>query len=398
MKRLKILIVNKFLHPNGGSETYIFKIGAELKKMGHEVQYFGMEHSGRIVGNDLELYTEDMDFHSGSVLSKLSYPLKTVYSSDAKKKMLAVLRSFKPDVVHLNNFNYQLTPSVIVAVKIYEKESGKKVNIVYTAHDYQLVCPNHMMMTPDGSVCEKCAGGNFINCFKNSCIHSSRLKSLIGSAEGYFWKYKNIYSCIDTVICPTAFMESKITLNPVFSGKTKVLYNFVDEVDKIEVKKENYALFFGRYSAEKGMETIIAANDIDFICAGSGPLEEKINSCSHIKNVGFKKGAQLENLIRKAACSVYPSIWYENCPFSVMESISYGTPVVGADIGGIPELIDNGKTGLLFEPGNVADFSDKVNSIIKNKQLASEMSTNCYDKKFTSLSQYCDELLCVYER
>lgn len=398
MKRLKILIVNKFLHPNGGSETYIFKIGAELKKMGHEVQYFGMEHSGRIVGNDLELYTEDMDFHSGSVLSKLSYPLKTVYSADAKKKMLAVLRSFQPDVVHLNNFNYQLTPSVIVAVKIYEKESGKKVNIVYTAHDYQLVCPNHMMMTPDGSVCEKCAGGNFINCFKNSCIHSSRLKSLIGSAEGYFWKYKNIYSCIDTVICPTAFMESKITLNPVFSGKTKVLYNFVDEVDKIEVKKENYALFFGRYSAEKGMETIIAANDIDFICAGSGPLEEKINSCSHIKNVGFKKGAQLENLIRKAACSVYPSIWYENCPFSVMESISYGTPVVGADIGGIPELIDNGKTGLLFEPGNVADFSDKVNSIIKNKQLASEMSTNCYDKKFTSLSQYCDELLCVYER
>lgn len=395
---MKILIVNKFLHPNGGSETYIFKIGAELKKMGHEVQYFGMEHSGRIVGNDLELYTEDMDFHSGSVLSKLSYPLKTVYSADAKKKMLAVLRSFKPDVVHLNNFNYQLTPSVIVAVKIYEKESGKKVNIVYTAHDYQLVCPNHMMMTPDGSVCEKCAGGNFINCFKNSCIHSSRLKSLIGSAEGYFWKYKNIYSCIDTVICPTAFMESKITLNPVFSGKTKVLYNFVDEVDKIEVKKENYALFFGRYSAEKGMETIIAANDIDFICAGSGPLEEKINSCSHIKNVGFKKGAQLENLIRKAACSVYPSIWYENCPFSVMESISYGTPVVGADIGGIPELIDNGKTGLLFEPGNVADFSDKVNSIIKNKQLASEMSTNCYDKKFTSLSQYCDELLCVYER
>lgn len=395
---MKILIVNKFLHPNGGSETYIFKIGAELKKMGHEVQYFGMEHSGRIVGNDLELYTEDMDFHSGSVLSKLSYPLKTVYSADAKKKMLAVLRSFQPDVVHLNNFNYQLTPSVIVAVKIYEKESGKKVNIVYTAHDYQLVCPNHMMMTPDGSVCEKCAGGNFINCFKNSCIHSSRLKSLIGSAEGYFWKYKNIYSCIDTVICPTAFMESKITLNPVFSGKTKVLYNFVDEVDKIEVKKENYALFFGRYSAEKGMETIIAANDIDFICAGSGPLEEKINSCSHIKNVGFKKGAQLENLIRKAACSVYPSIWYENCPFSVMESISYGTPVVGADIGGIPELIDNGKTGLLFEPGNVADFSDKVNSIIKNKQLASEMSTNCYDKKFTSLSQYCDELLCVYER
>lgn len=394
---MKILIVNKFLYPNGGSETYIFKIGEHMKKLGHEVQFFGMEHSGRIVGNALNLYTKDMDFHSGSIMSKITYPVKTIYSSDAKKKMLAVLRNFQPDAVHLNNFNYQLTPSIILAVKKYEKESGKRIKIVYTAHDYQLVCPNHMMMTPEGEVCEKCSGGNFINCFKHSCIHSSKLKSVIGSAEGYFWKLKKAYGYIDTVICPTAFMESKIKLSPVFSGKTKVLYNFIDEVDKTPVKKENYALFFGRFSFEKGVETIIAAKDIDFICAGSGPMEEEINNSPHIKNVGFKKGKELENLIKKAACSVYPSVWYENCPFSVMESISYGTPVVGADIGGIPELVDNGKTGFLFEPGNVDDFAEKVNRILNNKQLAAEMSANCFEKNFITLSQYCDKLLDIYK-
>lgn len=393
---LKILIVNKFLYPNGGSETYIFKIGRQLQSLGHEVQYFGMEHSGREVGNALNLYTKDMDFHSGSLFSKLSYPVKTIYSADAKKKMLAVLKDFQPDAVHLNNFNYQLTPSVILAVKKYEKESGKRVKLVYTAHDYQLVCPNHMMMTPNGDVCEKCAGGDFKNCFKNSCIHSSRLKSVIGAAEGYFWKLKNVYSNIDTVICPTAFMQSKMKLNPAFNGKTVVLHNFIDPVKKEDVQKEAYALFFGRFSKEKGMETIIAAKDIDFVCAGTGPLEDELNECPHIKNIGFKSGAELEALIRKAACSVYPSIWYENCPFSVMESISYGTPVVGADIGGIPELIDDGKTGFLFEPGNVKDFTDKINMLLNDKQLAAEMNAACFGKKFNTLSAYCEKLLEIY--
>lgn len=397
MKLLKILIVNKFLYPNGGSETYIFKIGEKLRELGHEVQYFGMEHSGRIVGNNAGMYTEDMDFHGGSAVSKLFYPFKTVYSAEAKKKMLAVLRDFEPDAVHLNNFNYQLTPSVILAVKKYEKETGKKVKLVYTAHDYQLVCPNHMMMTPNGGTCERCAGGAFINCFKNSCVHASKLKSVIGAAEGYFWKCRNVYSYIDTVICPTAFMQSKINLNPVFQGKTTVLYNFTDTVEKKQVKKESYALYFGRFSKEKGVETIIAAKDINFVCAGTGPLEEALGDCAHIKNIGFKSGAELEALIRKAACSVYPSIWYENCPFSVMESISYGTPVVGADIGGIPELIDNGKTGFLFEPGNTNDFSDKVNAILNNKQLADDMSAACFEKKFSTLSEYCNKLLEIYK-
>ena len=150
---MKVLMVNKFLHPNGGSETYIFKLGEQLQKMGHEVQYFGMNHEGRVVGNRMECYTTDMDFHGGG-LKKLIFPLQIVYSTEAKRKMRRVLNDFQPDVVHLNNINFQLTPSVIYAVRDFEEKCGRKIRIVYTAHDSQWVCPNHLMRIPStGAIC-----------------------------------------------------------------------------------------------------------------------------------------------------------------------------------------------------------------------------------------------------
>ena len=145
---MKILMINKFLHPNGGSETYIFKLGQQLQTMGHEVQYFGMEHEGRVVGNRVDAYTSNMDFHGGSKLAKLTYPIKTIYSAEARQKIRLVLDDFQPDVCHLNNFNYQLTPSIILEIRKWEKRTGHRCRIVYTAHDYQLVCPNHMCNHP----------------------------------------------------------------------------------------------------------------------------------------------------------------------------------------------------------------------------------------------------------
>ena len=142
---MKVLMINKFLYPNGGSETYIFKLGEYLEQMGHEVQYFGMEHKGRCVGNRVDEYTSDMDFHGGSKISKLTYPLKTIYSKEARVKIRKVLDDFQPDACHLNNFNYQLTPSIILEVVKWRKETKKNCKIIFTAHDYQLVCPNHMI-------------------------------------------------------------------------------------------------------------------------------------------------------------------------------------------------------------------------------------------------------------
>ena len=146
---MKILMINKFLHPNGGSETYIIKLGKALEEQGHQVQYFGMEHPDRILGNQVNAYTTNMDFHGGSLLSKLTYPIKTIYSHEARRKIRLVLEDFQPDVCHLNNFNYQLTPSIILEIRKWEKHSGHRCKIVFTAHDSQLVCPNHLMKNPN---------------------------------------------------------------------------------------------------------------------------------------------------------------------------------------------------------------------------------------------------------
>ena len=134
---MRTLILNKFLHRNGGSETNIFKLGEALEQHGHEVQYFGMEHEGRCVGNWVNAYTSDMDFHGGSKLSKLTYQIKTIYSKEARVQLRKVLDDFKPDVCHLNNFNYQLTPSIILEIVKWRKETGRDCKIIFTAHDYQ---------------------------------------------------------------------------------------------------------------------------------------------------------------------------------------------------------------------------------------------------------------------
>lgn len=391
-------MVNKFLYPNGGSETYIFKLGDYLKSQGHEVEYFGMEHEGRCVGNSVNAYTSDMDFHGGSKLAKLTYPIKTIYSKEARKKIRLVLDDFKPDVVHLNNFNYQLTPSVILEVVKWRKKANKKCRIVYTAHDYQLVCPNHMMNNPNTHKnCEKCVGGKFINCLKGKCVHGSSAKSAVGMAESYFWNIKGTYKYIDSFVCCSEFMKTKLDTNPVFAGKTVALHNFIDKVEWKDTAKKDYILYFGRYSDEKGIGTLIevckSMPDMQFVFAGNGPLENTVNNVSNIKNVGFQIGDKLEKLIREARVSVYPSEWYENCPFSVMESQMYGTPVLGANIGGIPELIDVGKTGELFESGNEVDLKEKLLEILEKSD---EYSENCKNIKFNAISEYYERLMEIY--
>ena len=398
---MKVLFINKFLYPNGGSETYIFKLGEYLLSCGHEVQYFGMEHEGRIVGNSVGAYTSNMDFHEGSKLSKLTYPIKTIYSREARKKIRLVLEDFQPDVCHLNNFNYQLTPSIILEIRKWEKQSGHKCKIVYTAHDYQLVCPNHMCNNPTTHKnCEKCLNGSFVNCTKGKCIHGSFVKSLIGTTEAVFWKCMGVYKKLDTVICCSHFMKSKIDLNPALATKSIVMHNFIEPIEKKEVTKKGYVLYFGRYSEEKGIKTLIqVAKDlpeIQFVFAGSGPLENEISSVSNIKNVGFKNRKELTDLIGEANFTVYPSEWYENCPFSVMESQMYGTPVIGANIGGIPELISDGKTGELFESGNASELKMKILSLRNDVHKQSMYACNCEKVSFASIEDYCNKLIDLY--
>ena len=395
---MKILMVNKFLYPKGGAETYVLKLGACLASQGHEVQYFGMDHERRCVGNRVGAYTRNMDFHGGSRLVKLTYPLRTIYSSEARRKIRRVLEDFQPDVCHLNNFNYQLTPSIILEIRKWEKERGRRCKIIYTAHDPQLVCPNHMCMNPNTlEVCRECFGGKYGNCLKGRCIHGSYARSFLGTVEATLWNRMDVYRQIDTIVCCSRFMKELLDTNPVLAERTVAMHNFIEPAEPKTVQKKDYVLYFGRYSQEKGVKTLVQAAkslpQIPFVFAGSGPLEELLDGVDNITNVGFQTGEDLERLIREARFSVIPSEWYENCPFSVLESISLSTPVLGADIGGIPELIRVGETGELFVSGDQQRLAECIAGLWNDPARTEAYSRNCAEAAFDTVQQYTQKLI-----
>lgn len=395
---MKVLIVNKFLHPNGGSETYIFKLGEELRRQGHEVEYFGMDHPDRIVGNKLDIYVKPMDFHTGKI-QKVLYPFKIIYSREARKKIGVIIRNFQPDVVHLNNFNFQLTPSIIYEIKKYG------IPIIYTAHDSQLVCPNHLLQQySTGKRCEECLEYGYGRCMKNKCIHGSRVKSMLGTWEALLYRKLGIYKRIDRIISPSEFLKGKLETNPDLKGKICVLHNFVDKMEDnrgtvIENKaiSGSYVLYFGRYSEEKGVKTLLEVckrtPDIRYVFAGSGSLKDDVSKMSNIIEVGFLDQPRLSGLIRNARFVVFPSEWYENCPFTVMESQLYGSPLICSNIGGTKELVKEGETCLFFEPGNIEELQKRIEQLWRDDELVNRMKENCKKVRFATVEEYTHDFL-----
>ncbi len=393
---MKVLLVNKFLYPKGGSETYVFKLGETLKQHGNEVEYFGLENEKNIVGNSANAYVGDMDLNAG-VLQNILAPFKIIYSSEARQKISKVLKNFNPDVVHLNNIQFYLTPSIILEIEKYRKTAGKDVRIVYTAHDYQLVCPSHGMFDTDINVCEKCLSGNYTHCIKTRCMKNSLPKSVLAAADAYLWKLSSAYSYVDKIICPSAFLKSKLDTQARFKNKTVTLHNFIEQSEKNDYRNKGYVLEFGHLSRDKGTLTLLSVAkrmpDVKFVFAGYGAAVEEIEKVENAEYVGFKKGDELKQLIAEAAVSVCPSEMYENCPYSVMESQLLGTPVIGANIGGIPELITLGKTGELFEAGNSEELYRKLKSVLEN---ISHYTKECEAVDFETPETYYEKLLKYY--
>lgn len=395
---MKVLLINKFLYPKGGSETYVFKLGELLASNGHAVEYFGLENKKNIVGNSAGVYAPHMDFNEG-IRKNLKAPFKIIYSSEARKRIRKVLDSFNPDVVHFNNIQYHLTPSVILEVEKYKKQTGHNVKIIYTAHDYQLVCPSHGLFDSELNICEKCLTGNYMHCIKTKCMKNSRAKSLLATADAYLWKCSKAYSYIDKIICPSRFLKSKLDTQKRFRNKTVAIHNFIESQPELSTEKESYVLEFGHLSRDKGTLTLLEAAsrmpETRFVFAGYGSAEEAIKSIPNAEFVGFKTGDELKKLIQKAAVSVCPSKIYENCPFSVIESQIYGTPVVASRIGGIPELVQDGKTGYLFEAGNAKDLEKKLRLLLE-KENNKMFIHNCGFFKFETPKTYYNKLMQIY--
>jgi len=399
---MKILMVNKFLYPKGGAETYVLSLGEILEKQGHEVQYFGLKDEKNVVGNEVNAYISSMDFHGSNRWTQIKLAFKTIYSLEAKRKIYQVLEDFKPDICHINNFNYQLTPSIIVSISRWMKKTGKRCKIIYTAHDLQLICPNHQCRNPlTNENCEKCLSGSFVNCMKDNCVHGSKGKSIIGMMEAVFWKRYRIYKRIDKIICCSDFLKTKMDSNPLFATKTITLHNFISSIKEEKVEKKEYVIYFGRFSKEKGIATLVEVckelPEIKFVFAGSGPLEERLEGISNIQNCGFQIGTALERLVKEARFMVYPSEWYENCPFAVMEAQICETPVLGARIGGIPELVKDGVTGEFFESGNKDELKSAIKRLWLDRKLTEEYIKNCKDVRFDTGDEYYQKLVNIYQ-
>lgn len=400
---MKILLINKYLYPRGGAETYLLQLGENLQAWGHSVEYFGMEDERRMVGNRVNAYVRNVDYHSGKLADKVRGALCSIYSAEARRKLRRVLEDFQPDVCHLNNFHYQLTPSILLEIRKWSQAAGKHCRVIYTAHDSQLVCPNHLMRNPvSGENCRQCLNGRFLPCVKGNCIHGSRIRSLLGALNGWYWNRRGTYRYLDGILVPSRFLAEQLSVNSLLREKILVFPNFVEGPQPEEAaEKDEYVLYFGRYSREKGIETLLQAAkalpEIRFVFAGDGPMKEAIRKCSNATDMGFLSGDVLKTVIRRGQFTIVPSECFENCPYSVLESQRLGTPVLGADIGGIPELIRPGETGELFESGNAEALACKIKMLRLNPQKLRMYAANCKKLAAPTPERYCEMLEDYYQ-
>lgn len=400
---MKILMVNKFHYLKGGSEKYYFELAELLREHGHEVAFFSMKDEKNIKTDCKEYFVEPIDLNTGSKLKALD----VIYSKENKKKMEEALDEFKPDIVHLNNFQRQLSASIIDPIK------SRNIPIVFTAHDVQAICPAITMMDNDKNICEECMKGKYLNCIKKKCNKGSTLKSIVGALEGYYYRTKNIYTKkIDFIITPSEFYREKMIEDGIPENKIKALHNFVELKDyDLEVSDEEYALYFGRLSKEKGILNLINAftklKEGKLYIAGEGPEKETIekiikenNLEDRIKLLGFLNADQMKDTIRKCKFVIVPSIWYENCPYSVMETLAIGKPVIGANIGGIPELVKNEQSGLTYKYDDIDELANKMETLFNNEDLVSKYGVNAKKQanELYGKDIYYKNIMNIYEK
>lgn len=385
---MKILLVNKFHNVKGGSETYYFGLGELLKAKGHEVIYFSMKDEKNQECKEEKYFVEKVDFNEPMGKGKLiKTAFKMLYSFEAKKKFEKLILDEKPDVIHLNIFQSQLTGSIVDVAKKY------KIPMVYTAHDLKSVCPNYQMMN-HGEVCEKCINGNYINCFKTGCMKDSKLKSLLATLEAYVYKLKKTYENMDYIITPSLFYKKKIEEAKIAKCPVVHMANFLPQgTEYAESGAGDYILYFGRLSREKGTMTLLKAYEkanvekpLYFV--GTGPIKEQLeeyvnrhNLENKVKLLGFKSGDELKGIVKNSLCVVLPSEWYENGPYSIMEAMAVGKPCIVSSLGGLPEMVEDAVTGFVVPPCDVQALSSAIKRmcLLKNEDV-SLMGTKALEK------------------
>lgn len=365
----KVLVVNKFYYNRGGAEVVAIAMCEALRAMGYSVAVFTMDYDDNF--DDDNCFSAPKVSFQGSFFDKVKFAFRTLGGCGVKRAFRKALEEFQPDVVHFHNIHSYLSPIIVKLAKDF----GSKV--IWTLHDYKLLCPSYACLC-ENKPCELCFNEKN-NVLKMRCMKKSLAPSILAYLEAKRWNRDWIEQYVDAFVCPSHFMAQKMEQGGFDKTKLHVICNFVDPVklgvlkNQSREQREDYYLYVGRLSHEKGVATLLdVASKLPYKLklAGTGPLKDelqsKYNVCKNIEFLGHCNAEQVVELLSKARFSVVPSECYENNPLSLIESLCSGTPVIGAKIGGIPELIEK-ESGVIFESGNKEDLMVAIKNAFEAK-------------------------------
>lgn len=375
---MRILVIHNLYRFRGGEDAYFNSLINLLKSKGQTVEAFTKD------GRDIK---ED-------VAAKFDTAFGMFSNQKIEKELSAVIQEFKPNVVHINNIFPLITPVVYHVCKKFH------LPIVQTIHNYRFLCPKSFLFR-DGRICELCAKKKFAYpSILYKCYHESSFASLVFSSSFSYHKLIHSFDPIDKYIFPSEFAKQcHLKYLPIPPEKTAVIPYFVQNRETSEpVKKENYFLFVGRLSEEKGILTLLdIVSTIPFIrlvIIGDGPLRKEVMSYKKYRNICYKNFLPREEIyeyMKKALCTIIPSKWYETGPIVLMESFANGTPVLVSDIGTFKERVKEGRTGFFFSLNNLVDFREKLSYLWNHKTMLNNMSKTVrreYETNYTEENHY----------
>lgn len=398
-----LLSINNYFYRRGGAEAVFLEQNRLFEQGGWQVVPFAMNHAKNLNSDWSRFFVDGIEFgEEYSWREQLTRAGKVIYSFEAQRNMRRLLREVQPSIAHAHNVYHHLSPSVLATLR----RAG--LPVVLTTHDLKLACPAYQMFSR-GMVCEKCNGGRIHNVVARRCIKGSLPLSALVLVETAVHRILGAYEKnVDRFVVPSRFFIEKFVEWGWDSTRFAYVPNFVD-VHGLRPRGGvgDSFLYFGRLAPEKGLQTLIraaAASGIRLRVAGSGPEEAKLRKLARETNadvefLGFRAGADLHKVIHEARAVVVPSEWYENAPVSILEGYALGRPVIGARIGGIPELIQEEKTGVTFASGQVDElaaamrrFAAMPTSAVERMGLAGRAWV---EAEFTA-ERYRDRLLQLY--
>lgn len=400
-----LLSINNYYYRRGGAEVVFLEQNRLFENIGWQVVPFAMQHPKNLDSVWQDYFVEEIEFGTSySFLQKVTLATRITYSLEARKKINALSQLVNPDVAHAHNVYHHISPA------IFGKLKSLGITTVLTLHDLKIACPAYKMITHDG-VCERCKNGALWNVAIHRCVKSSLAMSTVVMVKDTLHKLLGFYAHdVDHFVVPSRFYLEKFVAWGWARERFTYIPNFVN-LKELQPNGEvgKAFVYFGRLEPEKGLATFVKAVAMAGVKAwiiGAGPEESRLKilaaaMSADVEFRGYRSGENLFDVVRAARAVVLPSEWYENAPMSLMESYALERPVIGANIGGIPELIRVGETGTLFTSGDVESLAEQLlafEAMPDDKVLAMGKAGRAWMEQDFSATNYRDRLIALYRR